>query len=85
MRTIFIQQKITGKVGLYTNNALKVKPGFHYTTNAMTMTQKQSDYKVDQSSLTLIALICFESKLVAVVVVTVSVEARLYNFKSLGQ
>ena len=24
------------------------KPGFHYTTNAMTTTQKQSDYKVEQ-------------------------------------
>ena len=33
-----------------------VKPGFHYTAYAMTTTQKQSDYKVDQSSFTLIAL-----------------------------
>ena len=29
---------------------------FHYTANAMTKTQKQSDYKVGQSSFTLIAL-----------------------------
>ena len=33
-----------------------VRPGFHYTTNATTTTQNQSDYKVDQSSFTLIAL-----------------------------
>ena len=34
----------------------QVKPGFHYTANATTTTQKQSDYKVEQSSFTLIAL-----------------------------
>ena len=33
-----------------------LKPGFHYTANATTMTRKQSDYKVEQSSFTLIAL-----------------------------
>ena len=33
-----------------------VKPGFHYTANATTTTQKQSDYKVKQSFFTLIAL-----------------------------
>ena len=33
-----------------------LKPGFHYTANATTTTQKQSDYKVEQSSFTLIAL-----------------------------
>ena len=33
------------------------KPGFHYTTNTTTTTQKQSDYKVEQSSFTLIALV----------------------------
>ena len=33
-----------------------IRPGFHYTTNATTTTQKQSDYKVEQSSFTLIAL-----------------------------
>ena len=33
-----------------------VRPGFHYTTNTTTTTQKQSDYKVEQSSFTLIAL-----------------------------
>ena len=32
------------------------RPGFHYTTNATTTTQKQSDYRVEQSSFTLIAL-----------------------------
>ena len=31
-------------------------PGFHYTANATTTTQKQSDYKIEQSSFTLIAL-----------------------------
>ena len=33
-----------------------LKPGFHYTANAITATQKQSDYKVEQSSFKLIAL-----------------------------
>ena len=33
-----------------------VRPGFHYTTNATTTTQKQSDYKIEQSSFTLISL-----------------------------
>ena len=33
-----------------------IKPGFHYTANATTTTQRQSDYKVEQSSFTLIAL-----------------------------
>ena len=37
-----------------------LKPGFNYTTNATTTTQKQSDYKVEQSSFTLIALFCLE-------------------------
>ena len=37
------------------------KPGFHYTANATTTTQKQSDYKVEQSSFTLIALFCLEN------------------------
>ena len=32
------------------------KPGFHDTANATTTTQKQSDFKVEQSSFTLIAL-----------------------------
>ena len=36
------------------------KPGFHYTANATTTTQKQSDYKVEQSSFTLIALFWLE-------------------------
>ena len=39
---------------------IKVKkhspPQFHYTANATTTTQKQRDYKVEQSSFTLIAL-----------------------------
>ena len=37
-----------------------LKPGFHYTTNATTTTQKQSDYKVEQSSIRLIALFWLE-------------------------
>ena len=37
-----------------------IRPGFHYTTNATTTTQKQSDYKVEQSSFTLIALFLLE-------------------------
>ena len=37
-----------------------MKPGFHYTANATTTTQKQSDYKVEQSSFTLIALFWLE-------------------------
>ena len=36
--------------------SVMLKPGFHYTANATTTTQKQSDYKVEQSSFTLIAL-----------------------------
>ena len=32
-----------------------LKPGFHHTTNTTTTTQKQSDFKVEQSSFTLIA------------------------------
>ena len=34
-----------------------LRPGFHYTTNATTTTLKQSDYKVEQSSFTLIAFV----------------------------
>ena len=37
-----------------------LRPGFHYTTIATTTTQKQSDYKVGQSSFTLIALFSLE-------------------------
>ena len=37
-----------------------LRPGFHYTTNATTTTQKQSDYKVEQSSFTPIALFWLE-------------------------
>ena len=37
-----------------------IKPGFHYTANATTTTQKLSDYKVEQSSFTLIALFWLE-------------------------
>ena len=43
----------------YSNNKkadFSVRPGFHYTANATTTAQKQSDYKVEQSSFTLIAL-----------------------------
>ena len=35
-------------------------PGFHYTASATTTTQKQSDYRVEQSSFTLIALFWLE-------------------------
>ena len=35
---------------------LFIKLGFHYTANATTTTHKQSDYKVEQSSFTQIAL-----------------------------
>ena len=45
---VFNNQIITG--------LLLLKPGFHYTANATTTTQKQSDCKVEQSSFTLIAL-----------------------------
>ena len=37
------------------------KPDFHYTTNATTTTQKQSDYEVEQSSFTLIVLFWLEN------------------------
>ena len=39
---------------------MSLRPGFHYTTNATTTTQKQSDYEVEQSSFTLIALFWLE-------------------------
>ena len=39
---------------------LNIKPGFHYTANATTTTQKQSDHKVEQSFFTLIALFSLE-------------------------
>ena len=38
------------------NFVYSIKPGFHYTVNATTTTQTQSDYKVEQSSFTPIAL-----------------------------
>ena len=59
-----------------------LKPGFHYTTNATTTTQKQSDYKVEQSSFTLIALFCPE--IGRVVVVIGSIETRL-KYQTLNQ
>ena len=37
-----------------------LKPDFHYTANGTTTTQKQSDYKVEQSPFILIALFCLE-------------------------
>ena len=37
-----------------------LKPGFHYTANATITTQKQSDYRVEQSSFTLMALFWLE-------------------------
>ena len=40
-----------------------VKPGFHDTANITTTTQKQSSYKVEQSSFTLIALFGYKISL----------------------
>ena len=37
-------------------NEVCIKPGFHYKANATITTQKQSDYRVEQSSFMLIAL-----------------------------
>ena len=42
--------------GVSACRAILLKPGFHYTANATTTTQKQSDYMVEQSSFTLITL-----------------------------
>ena len=42
---------------LYASRPALLKPGFHYTANATTTTQKQSDYQVEQSSFNLIALV----------------------------
>ena len=42
------------------DHKLSVKSGFHYTSNTTTTTQKQSDEKVEQSSLMLIALFSLE-------------------------
>ena len=47
------QQETCLQIG--TNVGLMIKPGFHYTANATTTTQQQSDYKIEQSSFTLIA------------------------------
>ena len=44
----------------YCRSAGFLKPGFHYVANATTTTQKQSDYKAEQSSFTLIALFWLE-------------------------
>ena len=46
---------IDRKHGVYVEY-VSLKPGFHHTANATTTTQKQNDYKVEQSSFTLIAL-----------------------------
>ena len=45
-----------------------LKPGFHYMANSTTTTQKQSDYKVEQSSFMLIALFWLETVIVIVVI-----------------
>ena len=42
------------------DHKLSVKSGFHYTSNATTITQKQIDEKVEQSSLLLITLFSLE-------------------------
>ena len=52
-----------------------LRSGFHYTTNATTTTQKQSDYKVEQSSFSLIALFWLE-----IVVVICLMETRLNDY-----
>ena len=41
---------------LLLSNYDAIKPGFHYTANATTTTQKHNDYRVEQSSFKLIAL-----------------------------
>ena len=40
----------------FQNKRKSLKPGFHYTANATTTTQKQNDYKAEHSSFTPIAL-----------------------------
>ena len=45
---------------MLTHVGISVRPGFHYTTNATSTTQKQSDYKVEQPSFTPIALFLLE-------------------------
>ena len=47
-------------LSLHTNLMRVLRPGFHYTTNATTTMQKQSDSKVEQSSFKLIALFGLE-------------------------
>ena len=56
-----------------TQNKAIIRPGFHYTTKAITTAQKQSDYKIHPSRQSL----CFDSKLVLVVVVIGLMEVRL--------
>ena len=57
-RVIIVQdfETVTFYVLFVYKPTFSVKPGFHYTANATTTTQKQSDYKVEQLSLRLIAL-----------------------------
>ena len=43
-----------------TTQQILVRPGLYYTTNATITTRKQSDYKVEQSFFTLIALFGLE-------------------------
>ena len=52
----FVGVKSNTMPRFHTTKTFVFKPGFHYTTNATTTTQKQSDCKVEQSSCTLIAL-----------------------------
>ena len=63
---VFSIQKITAmlssnhNLSLCTKLITVLKPGFHYTANATTTTEKQSDHKVEQSSFTLITLFWLE-------------------------
>ena len=45
-------RKKTKQLKVEQSSSFTLKLGFHYTANATTMTQKQSNYKVEQSSFT---------------------------------
>ena len=54
---VLIEDDMKGHYNWFSQVTDIIKPGFHYTANATTTTKKQSDYKVEQSSFTLIAFL----------------------------
>ena len=57
-----------------------VRPGFHYTANAMTTTQKQSDERVELSSFMLIALFLHEFGHCCVLIGLMETRLKYFSF-----